>query len=365
MTAGEGAKDRRATADARTPTGGDRPPPGEADDPARRDAPDTARKADTPDTPDTPGAGAPAMTWDELERRLADGIERMAVESFLILSLPDDEAGSRAYVQLAHWGGDDGSSQGLRVEAAGTANLPATRPLSPAQEALLEGLGWRPPSEATGARNYHRDWPTPAPAVEVAALVVQTLRDVYGVASPRDLHARYSSFEGPTRGELDLGLAAEPRPERRSPKPKMRPPSAPLAPVVEEGLRRLLGVATLARDEDGDYPIKIGSALMFVRLVEGNPPAVAIFSTVLADVEESPLLFAALNDLNRRIRYGRVFWVAGQILVALELSAMDITADQLAFACVQLGSLADHLDDLLHGRFGGVIALPGPSPLVN
>jgi hypothetical protein len=76
-------------------------------------------------------------------------------------------------------------------------------------------------------------------------------------------------------------------------------------------------------------------------------------------------LYAALNDVNRRIRFARAFWVARTIVIATELPAVDVTADQIAFACLQLGNLADRLDDLLHGPFGGGVAFEGGSLLVH
>ncbi len=289
----------------------------------------------------------------------------MAVESFLILSLPSDEAGLRAYVQFAHWGNDDGSSAGLRVEAVGSGNMPATRPLTPVQEERLGSLEWEGPADDRGGRNFVREWPMPAPFVEVAALVTRTLREVYGITDPTDLRFRYSSFEGTDVEDIDLGLEIDERPARPTSKPPMRPAAAGLAPLVEDGLRRLLGVDRLERDADGDYPIAVGSALMFVRLIDGRPPMVGVFSPILGDIDEGPGLFAALNDVNRRIHYARAFWVARQVIIAIELPAVDITADQIAFACVQLGSLADHLDNVLHGRFGGAFTFEVPPPLLN
>ena len=309
-------------------------------------------------------AAADPMSWDEFTRRLADGLGRMAVESFLILELPEDEAGARAYVQFAHWAHDDGSA-GLRAEAVGAEYMPATRPLTPAQEERLDALAWQRPQPESKARNFHREWPTPAPCRDVAALVAETLREVYGVAEPRELRYRYASFESVAVEELHLGL----EPMAPTPRPRTKPAtslsSGQLAPLVEEGLRGWLGVERLERDGDGDYPIPVGSALVYVRVGDHRLPLVAIFSSILTDVDESPGLFVALNDINRRIRFARAFWVGRTIVVATELAAVDVTAGQISFACMQLASLADHLDDVLHGRFGGGFAFEGRSHLVN
>lgn len=296
--------------------------------------------------------------WEAFEARLSAGLGRMAVESFLILALPEDEAGGRAYVQFAHWEDADGST-GLRAEAVGSDNLPDTRPLTPVQEERLDALAWEKPAAGETCRNFHRAWPTPAPCGEVASLVTETLREVYGVAAPDELQYRYASFESTEVDDLGLGLA----PVAPTPRPRHKPlrpqASGQLAPIVEEGLRDWLGAERLERDEDGDYAIPVGSALVFVRVGDDRMPMVGIFSSILTEVEATPGLFTALNDINRRIRFARAFWVAGTIVVATELAAVDISAQQISFTCSQLGSLADHLDDVLHGRFGGGIAFEG------
>jgi len=309
-------------------------------------------------------AAADLMSWDEFTRRLADGLGRMAIESFLILELPEDEAGARAYVQFAHWAHDDGSA-GLRAEAVANEYMPETRPLTPVQEERLDALAWQRPQPEAKVRNFHREWPTPAPCPDVAALVAETLRDVYGVAEPSELRYRYASFDPVEVEDLGLGLAPVPPTPRPRSKPAKAMSAGQLAPLVEEGLRTWLGVEHLERDEDGDYPIPVGSALVYVRVGDDRLPLVAIFSSVLTDVDESPSLFEALNDINRRIRFARAFWVGRTVVVATELAAVDVTAEQISFACMQLASLADHLDDVLHGRFGGGFAFEGRSQSVN
>ena len=318
----------------------------------------------TSDT-DQPATVEAPMSWDAFTRRLADSLGRLAVESFLVLSLPSDDAGARAFVQFAHRGGDDGASSTLRAEAAASADLPGTRPLTPVQEERIRALEWQRPAAEDAGRNFTREWSMPAPFAEVAAVATRTLRDVYGVVDPAELRYRYASFEGLEVEDLDLGI--EPVPQSPRPRSKLlrRQSTGQLTPLVEDGLRRWLGVDRLERDADGDYPIPVGSALVFVRVASGRMPMIAISSSILTDVEESPRLYAALNDVNRRIRFARAFWVARTIVIATELPAVDVTADQIAFACLQLGNLADRLDDLLHGPFGGGVAFEGGSLLVH
>ncbi len=100
-------------------------------------------------------------------------------------------------------------------------------------------------------------------------------------------------------------------------------------------------------DEQGDIPIRMGSAFVFVRVDAGTPPLLAVLSPVLWGIEASPALLDAVNDVNKRIRFGRVFWTGREVMAAMEVPAVSLTADDVAFACLQVGSIADHFDDKL------------------
>lgn len=304
-----------------------------------------------------PPAGDAELTWEDFERRLAAALGRMLDETFLILATPGDETRAGRYVQCA--AGD----RSLRAEAVSSRFLPADRPLTPEQDATLEALGWLAPgSNEDPSPNYFSIWPSPVPFAEVARLVVRTLREVYGVASPAGLRHTYRSFER-VLDDPDLGTA----PERPAPQPvpDVVRTAEEIRPLVERALEGWLGLDELVRDADGDYPIRIGSALMFVQVLDGVPPLVRIFSPILHDVAASPTLFEALNEINARIRFGRVLWAGRQVIIAMELTAADITATQVVVACTEIGNLADHLDEGLHGRFGGATAFTTRPTLLN
>jgi hypothetical protein len=321
-----------------------------------------------PSRPDPPESGQPPApgrdpeaepAWADLERRLAAVLGRLRDETFLIVSTAADDDDRVCYVQFA--AGD----WGLRAEAVSSRFLPSDRPLTAEQETALVALGWLPPGQEENAGpNFSRRWPAPAPVEEVARQAVRTLREVYGVAIPRQLRHTYKSFERVLE-DPDLGT----QPERSAPPPRPTPhtirSAAELRPLVEAALEGWLGLDELVRDADGDYPIRVGSALMFVQVVDGVPPLVRIFSPILRDVAGSRELLDALNEINGRIRFGRVFWMSHQVIVAMELTAAGITADQVVFACTELGNLADHLDDGLHGRFGGATIFATRPTLLN
>ncbi len=307
------------------------------------------------------------LSWDAFEARLAPALERMLPETFLILILPPRaREGSGPYVQFAHSG-----RQGFRAEASGNVHLVPAHALTPDAEERLGELGWQWPesSGSGGDRNFHREWPNPAPWADVAALTVQTLRDVFGVPSPvrlRFLHRGFPAFEG-RLPPLGLGIRAERLPRTRGdlePAGPM-PALAGLNRRLEDALKAFLGLTELIRDADGDIPVRIGSALMYVRAVAGTPPLVQLFSTVLDDVDLTLPMLEALNDINRRILFGRIFWGHRGLTVAMEITGVGLTPEQVAFACVQLGNVADHLDNELRQRFGSPDDDRRTPPLVN
>jgi T3SS (YopN, CesT) and YbjN peptide-binding chaperone 1/T3SS (YopN, CesT) and YbjN peptide-binding chaperone 3 len=308
---------------------------------------------------ETGGRGADQageLSWDEFEVRLARVLGRMAADSFLLLAVACGDC--NYFVVFAQ-----GGQAGFRAEAVGNAYLQGNWALSPAKEQQLVDLGWRRPSGQH--HNFVRDWDLPAPFEEIAKLAVQSLREVYEVERPAGLAYRRFSRNGPDFAEPTLGIAAEkPRTPRATGTPAA-PTIDQVAPLVEEALRVFLGVEELERDRDGDIPIRAGSAMLFVRTVDSVPPIVSIFSPVLVGVERSPDLLEALNEINDRVMFGRVFWHGGNVVAMTELMALRISPEQIAFACLELGALADRLDDDLRERFGGRRLTDEPKRLLN
>jgi len=306
-----------------------------------------------------------ALSWEEFERRLAAALEAMGPETFLIVTLPPVEGGTAYYVQFARFAATEDAGEGLRAEAVGNEHLPPSAALTTRQVQRLRRLGWLRPGPADKGRNHTRSWAIPAPYADVARLAIATLRDVYAIDEPGHLRYVYQSFERRPVGALDLGIEPQPRAPSRPGRPRPGRAAEELRPLVEKALMRWLRLPELVRDEDGDYPVRLGSALLFVRLADGVPPVVRIFAAILRDVPDSPALLAALNQVNSQIRFGRTFWASGNVYVSGEVSAVGITGEQLRVVCTELANLADHLDDGFHGRFGGALMFETQPGLVN
>lgn len=102
--------------------------------------------------------------------------------------------------------------------------------------------------------------------------------------------------------------------------------------------------------------IRAGTAVVYVRLVDAEPPVVRVFSPLLRGLERTTELLAELNELNARLNYLRLFWRDGTVYAASELLAETLDEPELVNACECVADAADHYDVRLHARFGGEIA---------
>lgn len=125
---------------------------------------------------------------------------------------------------------------------------------------------------------------------------------------------------------------------------------------VEGIVREYLGVGPdgdLEIDPEGDIPVRVGSALYFVSLLERDPALVRVWSIVLDDVKSTDDLLAELNDINANIVAARVFFIGERVIAATELRADTLDPGELAFACDSIGALSDWIDTTMEIRFGG------------
>ena len=91
-------------------------------------------------------------------------------------------------------------------------------------------------------------------------------------------------------------------------------------PYVEEMLKDYLGVSELVTDDEGDYPVRAGSAKYYVRLDnEAEPTSVRVYAHILVGVTANAKLYETLNAVNSHITFGRMFHQGDAVLVACRL----------------------------------------------
>jgi hypothetical protein len=122
-------------------------------------------------------------------------------------------------------------------------------------------------------------------------------------------------------------------------------------------VRRYVGDADLpANLVDAPVAVQCGTAVVYVRLVDGDPAVLRVFSPMLRGIESSAGLLTDLNELNARLNFVRFFWRGDTVYVAAELLAETLTEAELGNACDWVSDAADYYDVRLRARFGGEIA---------
>lgn len=101
--------------------------------------------------------------------------------------------------------------------------------------------------------------------------------------------------------------------------------------------------------------VRCGTAVVYLRLVDSEPPVVRAFSPLLRHVDRSADLLGELNDLNAKVNFLRLFWRDGTVYAASEVLASTLTAAELTNICDTVAEAADYYDVRLHARFGGEI----------
>lgn len=134
-------------------------------------------------------------------------------------------------------------------------------------------------------------------------------------------------------------------------------PIAMIRAYVEKIVLEMLGgEGPLHIDDDGSIPVRRGSALFYVDVVDRgeNPALVRVWSIVLRNAAGGRSLLKALNDINARILQARVYLSDGDVIMSTELLAETVTLENLSYAADAIGSLADRFDDELQESFSGV-----------
>lgn len=170
-------------------------------------------------------------------------------------------------------------------------------------------------------------------------------------------------------GEADLAPVPTTKPvPDTSPQPRVEIPSEDgadhevhtLANFVDETLRSILGLSELRRDDDGDIPIRTGSAMCYVRVRDHHdqPSQVILISPLVHQMTKSPDLLDSINEINLQLTLGRVIFAEDRVVLEAELLADTLSPQELQWALDYVTSAADYFDDKLVSRFGGVTMFP-------
>jgi hypothetical protein len=135
-----------------------------------------------------------------------------------------------------------------------------------------------------------------------------------------------------------------------------------LRPFVERTVANYLGIDEdqLQKRDDGTIPIRAGSAVVNIRLVDGGQghPILQVYAPLLQGIEKTPGLMERLNEVNVGLTFARAFWVDEQVILTIELRAESLDADQVAQAVSVVSLAANYWDGAIKQEFGGETSFP-------
>ena len=132
-----------------------------------------------------------------------------------------------------------------------------------------------------------------------------------------------------------------------------------LVAAVSEELSEIFGSAPM-RDQDGDFAVRTGSTMIFVR-VPSDGKEVRLFSVLVHDVNGRSRAAEVLNDVNAHARWVRFSLVRDKIIATMSVLASPFVPVHLRQAIAEMTNVADGVDDLLAASLQGKTTFPDGS----
>ena len=283
------------------------------------------------------------QAWHSFAARLADVLSVMDAGATLrIGALSADPDDSAPFVCF------EGLPDGRLVARAVCSPEPEEGGrLGPEQRAQLVAQGWSGADTPDDA--FSREG-TQEGAASLAEATVHVLRDAYGEPHP--------AFLSPD--QLAEILTPAPAPDAPAPVssfdaddlravvPRDR---AELEETIAHELRDLLGHEPV-RDADGDFAIRVGSTMVFVRATE-DAAEVLVFAAIVHDVEGRSRAMEVLSDLNTEARYARFLMIRDRVFVSCSVFAHPFVPAHLHQALHIVSVIGDRIDDDLATKLRG------------
>lgn len=289
-----------------------------------------------------------AQAWATFAERLADVLSVMEGDASLTIDAVAGEASGEApYVRFAAREGG-----GLAAEASSNPQLSEYFQLNGEQLTAMEDIGWLPPSaDGPDAHEAFHLAGTQTGAADLADAATRAFRDVFGVPHPAFLAPDHLAEVLTPAATQELPVEATPQfapAELIATVPRSR---AELDQLVADELTRLLGTTPM-QDADGDFCIRVGSTMVFVR-TSGDANEVLVFSALVHDIDGRSRAMEVLSDLNTEARFVRFLLVRDRVFVSLSLHARPFVPAHLSQALRTVSVTADGIDNDLATKLRG------------
>lgn len=126
---------------------------------------------------------------------------------------------------------------------------------------------------------------------------------------------------------------------------------------VRECLREGFELPSLMVDDDGDVPFSHGTARYYVT-VRQDGLKVKAWATAVYGVKPSAAVLREINEVNAGLQFSRAFIVQERLMIEGVLPIDGLTATDLRDLCVEIGSVADEVGQMISAVHGGVVAVP-------
>ena len=288
--------------------------------------------------------------WHSFGERLSEVLSMMDEDAELRLGTlaPDDDVSP--YIAY-----DCPALGQLVAQASSNAVLADDYRLAFSQVARMEELGWTSPSAEGDApsQNFTSSW-SQEQTDDLAALSVTTMREVYGVLHPvflaPDHLADVLQPQGPA--EPPYGArAATLAPDSFDAQAVLPADAVALDALVEAELTRMYGYPPI-RDSEGDFAIRVGSAMVFVRVTPDAREVIA-FSAVVHDVTGRSRAAEVLNDLNAESRWIRFWLLRDKVFGSMSALAQPFVPAHFHQVVREVASVADSIDEHLAATLQG------------
>jgi hypothetical protein len=277
------------------------------------------------------------QAWREFREAFADALEALDPGDFLQVGVDagDDPEVVSPYVQALHDGG------AIVLEVSSNNFLSTSQKLSRKGQSHLRRLGLTTPTRE--APNYWATYPL-SHVDQAASVAVSAFRNAFGVVHPVFLVSDDVVWQTDSRLPTAEVVSAPPT--------AIYPASHEhLDLLIDQALTPMLGHAP-HRDDDGDVPLRVGTAVVFVRN-QWPMPSVQLFAEMVVEIDSPDAAVHELAALNHDIDGVKFALHRDRVVASVELLAAPFAAEHLQALVAHLCDVVSRHDAALARRVGG------------
>lgn len=121
---------------------------------------------------------------------------------------------------------------------------------------------------------------------------------------------------------------------------------------LERTLRKELGLACVARDDDGAIPVPLGDNVVYIHQGDADAEFVTVSALLAEGFEPSVEVYEAVNAINLHTPMAKTVFEADQVFTTVDLPIIDtLSPDDLMLAIDIVGGVVERFGPRLQTRF--------------